>query len=156
MKRTFCLTLLYTGCRISEALNLSWDRVDLGEQALVFRTLKQRNSQTYRSVPIPERLLNELGVLWYPGAFDGLVWPWSRAKGYRLIKEVMDRAELTGIKASPKGLRHSFAVACISRGIPITTVKKWMGHARLETTAIYLDFIGEEEREQARLLWKTD
>jgi integrase len=34
--RTFCLTLFYTGCRISEALELTADRVDFRDQALTF------------------------------------------------------------------------------------------------------------------------
>jgi hypothetical protein len=33
---------------------------------------------------------------------------------------------------------------------PLPVVKKWLGHASLETTAIYLDLIGEEERELAK------
>lgn len=37
--------------------------------------------------------------------------------------------------------------------IPLTTLKKWLGHRRLETTAIYLDVGGDEERELAQRLW---
>lgn len=154
-RKTFCLTLFYTGCRISEALNLTWERIDFTEQALVFETLKRRKRGCFRSVPIPDKLLEQLGELAISTESDSRVWNWSRTSGYRLIKEMMDRAELTGTKASSKGLRHSFAVACISRNVPLTTVQKWMGHARLETTAIYLDVIGGEERELAKRLWKT-
>jgi hypothetical protein len=32
--RTLCLTLLYTGCRISEALELTGDRVDFQDKTL--------------------------------------------------------------------------------------------------------------------------
>lgn len=39
--RTFCLTLAYTGCRISEALELTADRIDLPDKSITFRTLKQ-------------------------------------------------------------------------------------------------------------------
>jgi integrase len=53
----------------------------------------------------------------------------------------------------PKGLRHGLAVACISANIPLSTIKKWLGHARLDTTGIYLDVLGEEERELAKRLW---
>lgn len=34
--RAFCLTLLYTGCRISEALALTADRVDRQAGTLIF------------------------------------------------------------------------------------------------------------------------
>ena len=42
LRRAFCLTLFYTGCRISEALNVAVERIDLTGKAIVFETLKQR------------------------------------------------------------------------------------------------------------------
>jgi hypothetical protein len=66
----------------------------------------------------------------------------------------MRLADIAGGMASPKGLRHGFAVACLAAKIPLTTVQKWLGHARLETTAIYLDVSGEEEQDLAQRLWQ--
>jgi integrase/recombinase XerD len=68
----------------------------------------------------------------------------------------MTQAKIAGGMASPKGLRHGFGVACLAQKIPLPTVKKWLGHARMETTAIYLDVMGDEERELAKRLWKAD
>jgi len=68
----------------------------------------------------------------------------------------MKLAGLNGVKATPKGLRHGFAITCISEGIPLPTLQKWLGHARLETTAIYLDFVGEDERRLAEKIWSTN
>ena len=65
----------------------------------------------------------------------------------------MAQAGVVGGMASPKGLRHGFAVACVGQYIPLPTIKRWLGHARLETTAIYLAVSGEEERDLARRLW---
>lgn len=154
-RKAFCLTLFHTGCRISEALNLTPDRVDRSEQSLVFETLKRRKSGYFRSVPIPESLIELFDKMGVDGVTNARVWSFSRVTGYRIIKAMMAEAGITGVKASPKGLRHSHAIACISKKIPLTTVKKWLGHARLETTAIYVDAIGEEERELARRLWPT-
>ena len=39
---TFSLTLLYTGARISEALQLPPERIDCAESAVVLETLKRR------------------------------------------------------------------------------------------------------------------
>lgn len=155
-RKAFCLTLFHTGCRISEALNLTADRVDHSEQSLVIATLKRRKSGHFRSVPVPETLLRLFNEMELNRAVNTRVWNFSRVTGYRLIKTIMAEANITGIKASPKGLRHSHAIACISRKVPLTTVKKWLGHARLETTAIYVDAIGEEERELARRLWPSE
>jgi integrase len=50
--RTFCLTLaLNTGCRISEALELTPESVDLSDKSITLRTLKQRDKIKYRSFP---------------------------------------------------------------------------------------------------------
>ena len=51
--RTFCMTLAYTGCRISEALELTPEHIDLSAMAVRFRTLKQRGKDVYRLVPVP-------------------------------------------------------------------------------------------------------
>ncbi len=40
--RTLCRTLAFSGCRLSEALALTADRVDLAAGVLVFETLKKR------------------------------------------------------------------------------------------------------------------
>ena len=51
--RTFCHTLHSTGCRISEGLQLTPERVDLAAQLVTFETLKQRRTKVYRAVPVP-------------------------------------------------------------------------------------------------------
>jgi integrase/recombinase XerD len=51
--RTLCLVLAHTSCRISEALALTVDSVDMGEGTIVFKTLKQRHKTRYRAVPVP-------------------------------------------------------------------------------------------------------
>jgi integrase/recombinase XerD len=152
-ERTFCLTLFYTGCRISEGLNLTPQRVDLRGKTVVFETMKRRARGFFRSVPIPESLAKMLGEIIVPANPSVPVWTYSRTTAFRLVKEGMKRAGVTGAMACPKGLRHGFAVACIAQDIPLTTVQKWLGHARLETTAIYLNATGDEERAFAKRLW---
>lgn len=154
-KRAFCFTLFFTGCRISEALELTAERVDFAEKTIVFRTLKRRDPNAYRIVPVPDTLILLLGELARTRAsFKSRLWPMTRPTGYRLIKNYMREAGISGIKACPKGLRHGFAVACVTRGVPVTTVQRWMGHTSLETTAVYLNMIGEEDRKQAEKLWR--
>ncbi len=51
--RTLCMTLAHAGSRLSEALALTADRVDLTTGALVFETLKKRQAGIYRAVPVP-------------------------------------------------------------------------------------------------------
>jgi integrase len=151
--RAFCLTLFYTGCRISEGLSLTAERVDFQGKALVFETMKRRKLGCFRSVPVPDNLAKLLRPIVAGRKPADRVWRLSRPTAYRMIKARMAKAGITGAMASPKGLRHGFAIACIGQSIPLTTVQKWLGHARLETTAIYLDASGDEERDFAKRLW---
>ena len=61
--RTFCLVLAHTGCRISEALELTAKSIDVTEGAIKFRTLKQRDKIKYRSVPVPDSTLDALELV---------------------------------------------------------------------------------------------
>jgi integrase/recombinase XerD len=154
--RAFCLTLFYTGCRISEALGVTAERIDLSQKCVVFETLKRRRRGVFRAVPIPESLAVLLGELQTKARPSACVWKSSRPTAYRLIKQCMDDAGVRGGMASPKGLRHGFAIACIAKNIPLTVIQKWLGHARLETTAIYLGASGDEERSLAQRLWVNE
>ena len=159
--RTLCMTLAYAGCRLSEALALSVDRVDLAGGVLVFESLKKRRPGLYRAVPVPPALLDALDLVHGIREQQGrrgrgqgvLLWPWSRMHGWRAVHGVMQAAGLDGVHACPKGLRHGFGVAAVSAGIPLNMVQKWLGHAQLSTTAIYADAVGAEEQSIAARMW---
>lgn len=60
--RTFCTVMYYTGCRISEALQLTPQRVDFSGKVLVFETLKKRRKGVFRAVPVPQEVLDALDM----------------------------------------------------------------------------------------------
>jgi integrase len=160
--RTFCALLHYTGCRISEALELTYDRIDLAGGVVVFESLKKRRDGVYRAVPVPPAVLDALDLVHNvrevqrgKGRGKGVpLWTWERTTAWRRVKEVMEEAKVgEGPHASPKGLRHGFGVAAVSAGIPLNMVQKWLGHAQLSTTAIYADAVGEEEKGIASRMW---
>ena len=62
------------------------------------------------------------------------------------MKTLLAAAGIRGEHACPRGLRHGFGVATVQSGAPITLTQRWMGHKKLETTAIYTDVMGPEER----------
>ena len=57
------MTLAYAGCRLSEALALTVDRVDLAAGVLVIESLKKRRTGIYRAVPVPPALLDALDLV---------------------------------------------------------------------------------------------
>jgi len=161
-KRTFCLVVAYTGARLSEVLALLPAHVDNAAQYIIFETLKRRRRGVFRAVPIPAELLSELNRVHRLRTLqtDALlsnqrIWPWCRTRAWQCVKECMAIAGIAGPHASPKGLRHAFAVSALQAGVPITFVRKWLGHARLSTTEIYAEAIGEEEQAIASRFWKT-
>ena len=65
----------------------------------------------------------------------------------------MNAAAIQGLCASPKGVRHGFGIKAVTSEVPLNMTQKWLGHARLATTAIYTDAIGPEEQEIAKRMW---
>lgn len=165
--RTFAETLAHTGCRISEALEISPKRVELpnhgaGQGKLIFRTLKKRQDDVYRAVPVPPDYIDTLNAVHgireaqkAKNKASGRLWPWTRQHAYEIIKKLMIEADITeGPHQCPKGLRHAFGIDCTISQVPLPTIQKWMGHAQITTTAIYLDAVGEEEANHAAKRWE--
>jgi integrase/recombinase XerD len=157
--RTLCLVLAYTGCRISEALALTPAGLALSDGFISVRCLKKRKGVVvFRELPIPNDLAEELRSAHRLGATDDpqcRLWGLSRSRAWQLVKVVMKTAAISGgPHATPKGLRHGFGLHAVRSGVPLNLVQKWLGHASMSTTAIYLQAIGSEEREFAERMWK--
>lgn len=158
---TFCLTLAYTGARISEVLALSPARIDVAAGVIVFETLKRRRRGVYRAVPVPTKLLERLDTVHGlsnakangPHRTDRL-WSWGRTTAWERVKRVMRAADIPTASAMPKALRHAFGVHGVAEAeVPLNMMQKWLGHARIETTAIYANAVGREERAIAERMW---
>lgn len=147
--RALCYLLIHCGCRITEALEVRRDQLDIAGGAVLLRTLKRRK-QTFRRVPLPIPVLTLLLEVAPP---EGRIWSIHRATAWRWITRVMRSAKVQGPMACCRGARHAFAMHAASRTIPPNLLQKWMGHASLATTAIYIDAVGSEERAFAERLW---
>ena len=66
-----------------------------------------------------------------------------------------NRAKLTKA-VTPHILRHTFATIALQRNISLATVQKILGHDRLATTAIYLNFTDEHVVEEFSKKWSKD
>lgn len=157
----FVRTLCWTGARISEVLALRPDAFQLDRGIVTLRTLKRRR-HSMREVPIPPDLITALdaafGIAAMQRAGDGsgtLLWSWHRVTAWRIVKQAMAAADLTGTPASPRGLRHAFGVGTLQAGVPIPLVQRWLGHSRMTTTAIYAAVVGPEELAFAHRFWQA-
>ena len=159
--RTSCATLAYTGCRISEALALTADRIDLKDGTIVIESAKKRQTGIYRPIPVPPALLDMLNLVHDIRAAHKRrdrgetvrLWTWSRTKGWYVVCAVMKAAKIAGPHATPKGLRHGFGIKAISCGVPLNTLQQLFGHAQLSTTSIYADAMGPEKRLLVQRMW---
>jgi integrase len=151
----FVETLFWSGARVSEVLALRPCDFQMVEGIVTLRTLKRRRV-SLREVPLPPALLHALERHCRFSREDEAMkrlWPWHRATGWRIVHHVMMRAEVVGACATPRGMRHGFAVAALQAGVPLTLLQRWLGHARLSTTAIYAAASGPEERQFAEGVW---
>lgn len=148
---SFCITLAITGARISEVLALTPERIDSSNEAIVFETLKRRMKKAFRAVPVPRELCLALSTIErLPGR---RLWPWCRTTAWCRAKSVLKKAGISSALCKPKALRHAFAIEAGQNGIPLNIVQRWLGHARMETTAIYLGAVGAQERELISRTW---
>ncbi len=147
------MTIYYTGMRISEALSLTGQDVDYSTGAIRIRSLKKREHREFRRIPVPNALLSGLRNL-SDQKTEGPLWTFSRTTGWRIIKRMMSEAEIKGIHATAKGLRHGFGVRGAIAKIPLNLLQLWFGHSQSDTTAIYLDVRDDEERTLMQRTWK--
>ncbi len=150
--RAFCQLLAQSGCRISEALATTKMHLDADAKRVIFRTLKRRRT-VFRAVPVPDNLMHELQWLASDLGDQDRLWPWARQTGYRKVRAIMEAAKIKGPMAMPKGLRHAYGIRAASQNVPASLIQRWLGHADPETTAIYINAVGREERAFARRLW---
>lgn len=152
---TLCIVLAYTGCRISEALELTQASLLASEGLIAIRSLKKRGVLDVREIPVPPAVMGALSPNRCSPSADRHLFAFGRTEAWKRVAGIMHAAGITGTCASSRGLRHSFAVSAVLAGVPLNTVQKWLGHATIATTTIYTNVVGKEERELAQRLWLT-
>jgi integrase/recombinase XerD len=158
----FALTLAWTGGRVSEVLALCPSSFQIEHGVVALLTLKRRR-HFVREVPIPPQLMIALDAHFRlveaqrdPARANRRLWPAHRTTGWRCVKQAMILAQLIGPAACPRGLRHSFGVGTVQAGVPVHLLQRWLGHARISTTAIYADVCGPEEQAIAARFWRAN
>ena len=144
---TLTLLLLDTGLRVSEALGLNWDHVDLDN--LVLRVLGKGGK--HRVVPISFEG-RKLLYRWrqQPGKSE---WVFPTLSGIitrqrnvgRDMKLLGQRVGISGVRFSPHTMRHTFAVSYLRAGGNVLYLQRILGHSSLEMTNRYTRSLGIED-----------
>lgn len=142
--RDFCILTLFlqTGIRISELCELRLDDIELDASMLHFRVGK---GMAARSIELEKKSIRALKT-WLefrPSSFDDHLF--VHKDGVQLkewgVRDLLEKYRLqAGVakKISPHSLRHTFASYKAQQGVSPFQLKDWLGHARLDTTAIYV------------------
>ena len=78
-------------------------------------------------------------------------FPVKKRRAQDIVKAVADRAGI-GIR-EPARAAHTFATMALQKGISLPTVQKILGHDRLQTTAIYLNFTDVHIQDEFERKW---
>lgn len=173
--RSLLVVLLHTGLRAAEAASLTWDAVAVKPRPSM--TVEGKGN-VVRTVPLSSEALAALeawaarsgervgsaGFVW-TRVEHSLVGHEGRVSGegkWRLTRErltpdsiyqiVRRRAEASGVEATPHALRRSYATALRDLGVSLDTIRRYLGHASIQTTVRYLSPHDEEAAAAVRSL----
>ena len=142
LKHRVLLMLIYSaGLRSSEVINLKISDVDFERRSIHIRRSKYNKD---RMIPLSEYMA--VGLQKYIALERPLTWlfngktlgePYSAKAISWVMREAVKTAGIAK-DVTVHTLRHSYATHLIEDGLNIVTVKDLLGHAKIETTMIYL------------------
>ncbi|SOD73800.1 integrase/recombinase XerD [Jatrophihabitans sp. GAS493] len=141
------LELLYsTGARISEAVGLVVDELDLADRTVLLsgKGGKQRRVPlgSYAADAVQAYLVRARPTLAAKGRGTHVVFlnarggALSRQSAWTVLRSAADKAGLTA-EISPHTMRHSFATHLMEGGADVRVVQELLGHSSVTTTQIY-------------------
>lgn len=158
--------LLASGCRLGEALALTWADVDFEQGCIRIVKTLQRAGGKYiqgepkteagrRTIALPAEammvlrkqlghqiLSDQLGELVFPAPSGR---PLHRAVVAHALRRECKRLGLPPV--TPHGLRHLHASLLLAQGLPIPAVSQRLGHANSAITmAVYAHALGKDDR----------
>ena len=157
------------GLRISEALELQIGDLEREGGRIVALTVQHGKGDKGRRVFVTEQLADKLEV-WLEArsalGCNGRGPVFVTIKGSagepltpRTVQKLVRRlAEAAGIErhVTPHTLRHTAATRRLRAGVNLRCVQADLGHARLETTAVYTHVVDEERRAATESLAPVD
>lgn len=134
--RTMTMFLAYTGCRYSEAAELTVKHVDISAGKAIFINTKTNENRTAYFI---EPLKSRLKILIKDRKPTDRVFRNSMEKQIQVtdysedLKRRAKKAEITK-RVFPHNFRHSYITHMLEAGVPITEVATLVGHKDIQTT----------------------
>ncbi|WP_430483154.1 tyrosine-type recombinase/integrase [Rossellomorea marisflavi] len=153
--RLIVLTLLSTGIRRGELVNLRWRDIDLDNGMITVFGKKRREND----IPLASKMCAEMVQFrqFCEGYFDGNVGDhvFCSSKGRKLrpeaigtiFKRLKKRFGWKDVRLSPHTLRHTFASYVVKGGMDSITVQRILRHESLQMTQRYINMWGHDLRE---------
>lgn len=145
------------GLRVSEALGLETRDLNLAGDRLTLR-VRAGKGRKGRVVPVHPQLQAALiAATTYGSVENGPLAPVSRTTAWRWVRQAARRAVDAGQlgpgrRVGTHTLRHSYARHLLLSGIPINYLSRWLGHASIQTTLIYLELVPDPAGSLASVL----
>lgn len=142
---------LQTGIRVRELAGLTLDDIDLVNYFLKVRGKGQVEREIELEKKGVQALKNYLSLR--PESLSNILFlnykgePISERGIRKLVVKYKEKAGITK-KASCHALRHTFATYKAERGVSPFQLQKWLGHANLNTTQIYVH-LGKQNAKKA-------
>jgi site-specific recombinase XerD len=134
--------LFSTGLRVSEAVSVTWGDVREDTDGRILCTVVGKGGKA-RTVEVPPEIWASVRFVRPPGAPEERIWRWETHRGARYA--VKRAARAAGLpRVSPHWFRHAYAAEALRGGAPLPSVSAALGHARLETTATYLQAVAAD------------
>jgi site-specific recombinase XerD len=130
--------LWQSGLRKSEVEELRLDDLDLPGRRLSVRNGKGMKDRTVFLTEATLKALTSYLAVRGPGPTDHVFLYRNQPIGKDLIHERLKAAgKRAGVKVHAHRLRHTTATQLLNAGCPVTSIQKFLGHKKLNTTMIY-------------------
>lgn len=157
-------TVYSCGLRLHEGLHLEVSDID--SQRMMIHVHRGKGAKD-RYVPLPQSTLHLLRQYWrthrhpqllFPalgrsgtGAKEALT-PMAKSSVQGALRRAKWDADVRKKGVSIHTLRHSYATHLLEAGVNLRVIQRYMGHARLETTMLYLHLTQKGQEDACQLI----
>jgi integrase/recombinase XerD len=162
--RAYLSTVYACGLRLQEALHLETSDIDSDRMMLhVHRGKGARD----RFVPLPVKLLPMLRAYWKTHRHPRLLFP-AMGRNCRSGPNAKHPMAVSSVQGAMKNavreagihkknvrihtLRHSYATHLLEEGVNLRVIQRYLGHASIETTMIYLHLTEKGHEDASHLV----